>query len=91
MAYVIRGVSESLFGKPDAIKLGIVKFHPEGSESVNRVTATQKEPSPDPRDIVRWIDTDGNRRKHGDHCEGVPTTVLRTWKGYWCRSHPYRD
>ena len=37
IAYVIHGVSESLLGKTDVVKLRIVEFHPEGAESVRKL------------------------------------------------------
>ena len=41
MVYVIRGVSENLLGKSDAVKLGIVEFHPEGAaEKVRKLSET---------------------------------------------------
>ena len=36
--YVIRGVSESLLGKTDDVRLGIVEFSPEGAESIRKMS-----------------------------------------------------
>ena len=52
MAYVIRGVGESLLGRADAVSLGIIQFHPEGLDAVRRLTDTEKKPVPDVDQIV---------------------------------------
>jgi hypothetical protein len=51
--YVIRGVSENLLGKTDAVKLGIVKFHPEGAvEKVRKLSETEKKTIPEAGQVV---------------------------------------
>ena len=52
IAYVIRGVNESLLGRTDAVRLGIIEFHPEGLETIRRLTDTKKKPVPDVNQIV---------------------------------------
>ena len=53
MVYVIRGISECLLGKDDAIKLGIVEFHPEGAtEVVRKLSETLKKAVPDAGQVV---------------------------------------
>ena len=53
MVYVIRGVSECLLGKTDAVKLGIVKFHPEGADEVIRkLSETFKKAVPEAGQVV---------------------------------------
>ena len=47
MVYVIRGVSECLLGKTDGVKLGIVEFRPEGTETVRKLSETYKKAIPE--------------------------------------------
>ena len=52
MVYVIRGVSECLLGKTDTVKLGIVKFRPEGTEMVRKLLETYKKVIPEAGHVV---------------------------------------
>ena len=53
MVYVIRGVSECLLGKTDAVRLGIVKFRPEGAaEEVRKLSETYKKAIPESGQVI---------------------------------------
>ena len=43
---------ESLLGRVNPVKLGIVEFHLEGSSLVRKLTISQKEAVPGPKEIV---------------------------------------
>ena len=51
--YIIRGVSECLLGKTDAVKLGIVTFRPEGAaQEVRKLSETLKKTIPEAGQVV---------------------------------------
>ena len=53
IVYIIRGVSENLLGKSDAVKLGIVEFRPDGAaEKVRMLSETLKKTIPMADEIV---------------------------------------
>ena len=53
IVYVIRGVSECLLGKTDAVKLGIITFRPEGAaQEVRKLSETMKKNIPEAGQVV---------------------------------------
>ena len=46
-AYVVKGETESLLGKIDAMELGIIKLDPRGKEVIRRISPVKKERIPD--------------------------------------------